>query len=133
MIEVTILAYMAGMIDADGYISIQRSRHGRYLYFGPQVGIAGTRREPHDLASSLWGGRVYRYEPKNKLHRHPVVASAAAKCGDLETRRFWDAGWTVLEHTRQKNLHVQNGRGSKLKEAPEILIVNGPSYAKEAA
>jgi hypothetical protein len=41
----------------------------KYMYFGPQVGISGTRRAPHDLAASLWGGKVYRYEPKNKSHR----------------------------------------------------------------
>jgi DNA adenine methylase len=39
-------------------------------------------------------------------------------------------GWTFVEKTRQKNLHVQNGRGSQLKEAPEVLIINGPSYAE---
>ena len=65
----TTLAYLAGMIDADGYISITRSKRGKYLYFAPQVGIAGTRREPHDLASSIWGGCVSRYVPKNAAHR----------------------------------------------------------------
>jgi DNA adenine methylase len=40
------------------------------------------------------------------------------------------AGWTIIEHTRQKHLHAQNGRGARPKEAPELLIVNGPSYAK---
>jgi DNA adenine methylase len=42
-------------------------------------------------------------------------------------------GWTFVEHTRQKHLHAQNGRGHRPKEAPEVLILNGPSYAKEAS
>ncbi len=68
-IEATDLAYLAGMIDGDGYISITRScRRGR-LYFAPQVGIAGTRREPHDFAASIWGGKVSCYFPRNPLHR----------------------------------------------------------------
>lgn len=61
------LAYLAGMIDGDGYISITRSRHKGRIYFGPQIGIAGTRREPHDLAASIWGGKIYEY--RNGIHR----------------------------------------------------------------
>lgn len=40
------------------------------------------------------------------------------------------AGWTFQELYRQKNLHVQNRRGAGAMEAPEILIINGPSYAE---
>lgn len=43
-------------------------------------------------------------------------------------RELYD-GWTFVEHTRQKHLHAQNGRGARPKEAPEILVINGPSYA----
>ncbi len=39
-------------------------------------------------------------------------------------------GWTFVEHTRQKHLHAQNGRGARPKDAPEVLIINGPSYAE---
>ena len=63
--EATTLAYLAGMIDGDGYITINQSRHGSSFYFGPQVGIAGTRREPHDLAASIWGGKVGVYHSKS--------------------------------------------------------------------
>jgi DNA adenine methylase len=37
-------------------------------------------------------------------------------------------GWTFLDCARQKNLHQQNGRGQRYKEAPEVLIINGPAY-----
>jgi DNA adenine methylase len=42
-------------------------------------------------------------------------------------------GWTVRDCTMNKALHVQNKRGAEKSEAPEILIINGPSYAKGAA
>ena len=48
-----------------------------------------------------------------------------------EIRELYD-GWTFVCHTRQKHLHAQNGRGARPKEAPEILIINGPSYAEAA-
>lgn len=63
------LAYLAGMIDGDGYITITRGHHKGKLYHAPQIGIAGTRREPHDLAASIWGGTVSCYEPKIAGHR----------------------------------------------------------------
>ena len=40
-------------------------------------------------------------------------------------------GWTFVEHYRVKHLHAQNGRGSKPKAAPEVLILNGPSFAEK--
>lgn len=63
------LAYLAGVIDSDGYISIVRSERKGAVYHGPQIGISGTRRQPHDLAASIWGGSVSLYHPKNPLHR----------------------------------------------------------------
>lgn len=37
-------------------------------------------------------------------------------------------GWTVLDCSRQKHLHVQNKRGMGRKEAPEVLLINGPAF-----
>ena len=37
--------------------------------------------------------------------------------------------WTKREMYRNKNLHVQNRRAAKPITAPEVLILNGPSYA----
>lgn len=62
-------AYLAGMIDGDGFITITRSVRAGKVYHGPAIGIAGTRRQPHDLAASLWGGTVSRYVPTNPQHR----------------------------------------------------------------
>ncbi len=38
-------------------------------------------------------------------------------------------GWRFMEHYRMKNLHAFSGRGAPPKSAPEVLILNGPSYA----
>lgn len=47
---------------------------------------------------------------------------------DCERVRDLYPGWTIIHHTMNKQLHAQNGRGARKKEAPEILLVNGPSY-----
>ena len=39
--------------------------------------------------------------------------------------------WSVRKCYRNKNLHVQNRRGVGKCEAPEVLLINGESYAKE--
>ncbi len=69
------LAYLAGVIDCDGFITIARARKANKgkckpnTYHCLKVGISGTRRAPHDLAQSLFGGNVSSYTPKNKNHR----------------------------------------------------------------
>jgi len=35
--------------------------------------------------------------------------------------------WVKISHTRNKNLHVQNRRNATRKDAPEVLLINGPS------
>lgn len=47
---------------------------------------------------------------------------------DCDRARELYAGWTFLDRTRQKHLHAQNGRGARPKDAPEVLIINGPEY-----
>lgn len=39
-------------------------------------------------------------------------------------------GWTILDCSRHKHLHVQNKRGSTRTEAPEVLVINGPAVAE---
>lgn len=52
---------------------------------------------------------------------------------DCEKVRDLYPGWTVVTHTMNKQLHAQNGRGARKKVAPEILLINGPSYSNEVA
>lgn len=40
------------------------------------------------------------------------------------------SGWTKVDCARQKNLHVQNRRGSGEQSAPEVLLINGPSFTE---
>ncbi len=61
----------------------------------------------------------------HKFRRARIVVSSY----DCPRYRDLYAGWTFVDHTRQKHLHAQNGRGARPKEAPEVLIINGPSYA----
>lgn len=69
------LAYLAGMIDADGYITISRAnkmnagRCAPATYHSLRVGIAGTNRKPHDLAAAIFGGSVTAYTPINPAHK----------------------------------------------------------------
>lgn len=64
------LAYLAGIVDADGYVTATYSRHKGRLYVGAQVGITGSCRPPHDLASAMFGGNVTTHRPtRNPTHR----------------------------------------------------------------
>lgn len=71
--EATVLAYLAGVIDSDGFISAAVSSHKGRRYYAASVGIAGTRREPHDLAASIFGGKVYEYVPRGDRAHNRVV------------------------------------------------------------
>src|SRR5690606_25840333 len=51
---------------------------------------------------------------------------------DCERVRELYEGWTFVAHTMNKQLHAQNKRGARKKEAFEVLIVNGPSLARPA-
>lgn len=39
-------------------------------------------------------------------------------------------GWTLVDRTITKGLHNAGKRGQKGKAAPEVLLINGPSYAE---
>lgn len=41
-------------------------------------------------------------------------------------------GWTIRRLNRNKALAAQNKRGNVRSEAPEVLIINGPSFAESA-
>lgn len=66
----TDLAYLAGIIDADGYVTMGRSVRKGVIYYGAQVGITGSRREPHDLAASIFGGNVAAHSPTGGRSHH---------------------------------------------------------------
>jgi DNA adenine methylase len=93
--------------------AIKNGRGGKYLHeFDHSAGMFGD--DHQRLADILHG------------YRHARIVVSYYDCQRI---RELYSGWTFVEHTRQKHLHVQNGRGAGLKEAPEVLVINGPSYA----
>lgn len=68
----TDLAYLAGIVDADGYITATMSTRRGTTYFGAQIGITGSRREPHDLAAELFGGRVSSHDAQGERAHHKL-------------------------------------------------------------
>lgn len=58
-----------------------------------------------------------------RAYQHARIVVSAYDCPRY--RELYD-GWTFIDHRRRKHLHVQNGLGGDEKEAPEVLIVNGP-------
>lgn len=74
----TTFAYLAGILDADGFITIQRTTKNRVApnghewsptYYTAKVGIAGTRDAPHKLAHHVFGGSITTYQPADAKHR----------------------------------------------------------------
>lgn len=64
------LAYLAGVVDSDGFITINRRADLARPRFSPVVGICGTRTQPHELAAELFGGRPRAY--KNRDSPRPM-------------------------------------------------------------
>lgn len=89
MSDIATLAYLAGIIDADGFVSAHRRKRKGVIYCAPLIGIAGTDPEPHLLAESIWGGSLFEYRPKNPAHRvqfqwQAVGKRAATALGQIE-------------------------------------------------
>jgi DNA adenine methylase len=97
--------------------SIPNGRGGKYLHeFNHDSNpLMGLENDHERLARILRGYR----------HARVVVSYY-----DSPAVRAMYPGWTVISKTMNKQLHAQNGRGSRQKEAPEILLVNGPSLAQ---
>lgn len=73
----TTYAYLAGIIDSDGHITIQKTRKNiktgtsewTATYYAARMGIAGTKDAPHRLAVETFGGSLTRHQPRNVGHR----------------------------------------------------------------
>jgi DNA adenine methylase len=89
--------------------SIQNGRGGKYLHeFDHNGGMFGD--DHTRLAEILKGYKHARIVVS--YYDHPKI-------------RELYAGWDFHVRTMNKQLHAQNGRGSRKKEAPEVLIVKG--------
>lgn len=95
--------------------SVKNGSSGKYLHeFEHDNKLFGDDHER--LAKMLRGYRNARIVVS--YYDHPRI------------RELYD-GWTFVNHMRQKHLHAQNGRGARPKQAPEVLIINGPSFAEQ--
>jgi len=62
----TQLAYLAGLLDADGWLSILKNRTRKATFspsYYPSVGIANTKREMIDWLVEHFGGHVRERQP----------------------------------------------------------------------
>lgn len=75
----------------------------------------------HDI---LYGDDHARLAEQLRAFEHARVVVSSYDCQRI---RELYSGWTFIDCARLKNLHQQNGRGARSKEAPEVLIVNGPA------
>lgn len=91
-------------------------------------GAGGKYLHEFDHSGGMFGDDHQRLADALRGYRNARVVVSYYDCPRV---RELYKGWTVVEHTRQKHLHAQNGRGARPKEAPEILLINGPSYAKD--
>lgn len=85
---------------------------GRYLHeFSHAGGVLFGGEDDHDrLARAL------------RKYKHARIVVSTYDCPRY--RRLYE-GWTFIDKKRMKNLHMQNGRGPRPMEAPEVLIVKG--------
>lgn len=96
----------------------------------------GGGRYLHEFEHSSAGGMFGGTDDHERLaeilrgYRHARIIVSYYDCPRV---RELYKGWTFIEKTMQKNLHAQNGRGARPKEAPEVLIINGPSLTGGAA
>lgn len=95
--------------------AVKNGRGGKYLH------------EFEHNPDGLFGDDTSRLAEILRGYRNARVIVSSYDCPRI--RELYD-GWTFVDHTRQKHLHAQNGRGSRSKKAPEVLIINGPSYAQ---
>ncbi len=104
------LAYLAGVIDSDGYVTIHRSTRAGKTYYAARIGIAGTRREPHDLAAKVWGGTVARYVPKTAGYRP-----------QFQWSRTGDAAWLAIADV-QPFLRVKAAQAALAMDLQEHVL-----------
>ena len=70
MNEPTTLAYLAGVLDSDGYIGINKRKAGKWAAnYQPRVQVKQVDTEATDLFREAFGGHLYRHEPSAERGR----------------------------------------------------------------
>lgn len=71
----TLLAYLAGTIDADGFVTVQRTRKRdsrckrASIYYTAKVGLSETSPIVPNLLRRAFGGQIYEHQPRNRAHK----------------------------------------------------------------
>lgn len=52
-------AYLAGIIDGEGCISIRKCKQGKYVYFKPMIEVGMTVKAPIEFLAKTFGGSVW--------------------------------------------------------------------------
>lgn len=89
-------------------------------------GRGGKYLHEFDHDAGMFGDDHSRLAEILRKYQHARIVVSYYDCPRI---RELYSGWTFVEHTRQKHLHVQNKRGASPKEAQEVLIINGTSFA----
>ena len=93
---------------------------GRYLHeFKHDSGLFSGGSDDH--------ARLDHHARLARMLRSYKRARVVVSTYDCPRYRVLYEGWTFVPCPMAKLLHAQNGRGNRRKEAPEVLIVNGPS------
>lgn len=85
----------------------------------------------HDAVNDLFGNGGDDHARLAKLLRNFNQARIIVSSYDCSRVRELYAGWTFVDKSMKKKLHLPSARGPAM-EAPEVLILNGPSYAEAA-
>src|SRR3990167_4649763 len=67
----TIYAYLAGIIDGEGCISIRKCKQGKYIYFKPMIEVSMTHRPTIEFVAKTFGNSVW-YEVR-AIYRHKKI------------------------------------------------------------
>jgi DNA adenine methylase len=94
--------------------AVKNGRGGKYLH------------EFHHAGGGLFDDDHARLAEVLRGYQNARIVVSYYDCPRI--RELFD-GWTFVECTMNKQLHAQNGRGARKKEAPEVLIINGPSLS----
>ena len=89
-----------------------------------------TSRYEHEFehSSPMFGDDHERLRDELARFKNARVVVSYYDCDRI--RKLYE-GWTILAIGGRKRLHNANGRGKRQAEASELLILNGPSYAKD--
>lgn len=108
---------------------------GVAIYADPPYLLSTRSNKDKDRAGGV-GRYLHEFGPEDhkrlavELQRFEKARVVVSYYDSPELEKLYP-GWTKLGCARQKNLHVQNKRGMGVKEAPEVLLINGPSFTQK--